>query len=224
MIRALIFDFDGLILDTEGPVFQSWQELYQKFGCVLDLATLAGYIGMSPGSIDLFTPLETCLGRPVDRLILEPQRERRELTLIAEQPIRPGVLAYLTRARQLGLLIGLASSSPCTWVTGHLERLDLIKFFDVIQAAEDVAHTKPDPSLYQTVLHNLGLRPDQAIAIEDSPNGILAARRAGLFCLAVPNPLTRQLSLDQASLQIDSLADLPLEALLEWANQVSIRS
>ena len=100
----------------------------------------------------------------------------------------------------------------------------MIKFFDVIQAAEDVAHTKPDPSLYQTVLHNLGLRPDQAIAIEDSPNGILAARRAGLFCLAVPNPLTRQLSLDQASLQIDSLADLPLDALLEWANQVSIRS
>jgi HAD superfamily hydrolase (TIGR01509 family) len=224
MIRALIFDFDGLILDTEGPVFQSWQELYQRFGCVLDLATWAGYIGMAPGTLDLFIPLEACLGCPVDRFSLEPQRERRELALILEQPIRPGVLTYLTRARQLGLLLGLASSSPCAWVTGHLERLDLLQFFDVIQAADDVAHTKPDPSLYQTVLHLMDLQPDQAIAIEDSPNGILAARRAGLYCLGVPNPLTRQLSLDQASLLIDSLADLPLEALLEFANQAPVGS
>jgi len=223
MIRALIFDFDGLILDTEGPVFQSWQELYQEFGCVLELATWAEYIGMSPGVVDLFLPLETCLGCPVDRLILEPLRERRELALIAEQSIRPGVLTYLTRAHQLGLMIGLASSSPCAWVTGHLERLDLLQFFDVIQAADDVARTKPDPSLYHTVLHCLGLLPDQAIAIEDSPNGILAARRAGLYCLAVPNHLTRQLSLDQANLQIDSLADLPLEELLDYANQVTFR-
>ena len=223
MIRALIFDFDGLSLDTEGPVFKSWQELYQEFGCVLDLATWAGYIGMSPGSIDLFIPLEACLGYPVDRLILEPQREARELALIDEQPIRPGVLTYLKHARKLGLMIGLASSSPCTWVTGHLERLNLLQFFDAIQAADDVTHTKPDPSLYQTVLHRLGLQSDQAIAIEDSPNGIQAARRAGLFCLAVPNYLTRQLSLDQANLQIDSLADLPLEALLEFANQVSVK-
>jgi HAD superfamily hydrolase (TIGR01509 family) len=221
MIRALIFDFDGLILDTEGPVFQSWQELYQEFGCVLDLATWADYIGMSPGAIDLYFPLEACLGYPVDRLSLEPQRERRELALISGQSIRPGVLKYLTRARQIGLKIGLASSSPCTWVTGHLERLDLLQFFDVIKAADDVARTKPDPSLYQTVLHCLGIQPDQAIAIEDSPNGILAARRAGLYCLAVPNHLTRQLPLDHANLQIDSLADLPLDALLEFANHVT---
>lgn len=224
MIRALIFDFDGLILDTEGPVFQSWQELYQEFGCALDLSNWAGYIGMSPGTVDLFIPLEACLGYPVDRSTLEPQRKKREMALIAEQPIRPGVLTYLTQARQLGLMVGLASSSPCAWVMGHLERLDLLQFFDVIQAADDVAHTKPDPSLYLTVLHNLGLGSDQAIAIEDSPNGILAARRAGLYCLAVPNPLTRQLSLDQASLQIDLLTDLPLEMLLDFANQVTVRS
>jgi HAD superfamily hydrolase (TIGR01509 family) len=224
MIRALIFDFDGLIVDTEGPVFQSWRELYQQFGCVLELDTWAGYIGMTPGSIDLYVPLEACLGYPVDRPTLEPQRKKRELELIAEQPVRPGVLTYLEGARQLGLKIGLASSSPCAWVTGHLERIDLLQFFDVIRAADDVAYAKPDPGLYLDVLHHLGLQPDQAIAIEDSPNGILAARRAGLYCLAVPNPLTRQLSLDQANLRIESLSELPLETLLELANPVHVRS
>lgn len=219
MIRALIFDFDGLILDTEEPVFQSWQELYQEFGCALELSTWAGYIGMSPEACDLFAPLEEYLGRPVDREKLGPGRTARELALIAEKPVQPGVLAYLNDACQMGFLIGLASSSSCAWVTEHLERLGLIHYFDAMLAAEDVERTKPDPSLYQTAMKRLGLLPDQAIAIEDSPNGILAARRAGLFCLAVPNPITRQLSLDQANLQVNSLADLSLEALLAIANQ-----
>jgi beta-phosphoglucomutase-like phosphatase (HAD superfamily) len=74
---------------------------------------------------------------------------------------------------------------------------------------------KPDPALYQAVVESFALQPQQAIALEDSPNGIAAAKRAGLFCVAVPNPLTRQLSLAHADLQVDSLADLPLEQLLE---------
>jgi HAD superfamily hydrolase (TIGR01509 family) len=179
---------------------------------------------MSPGTCDLFLPLEACLGKPVDRMALEPGRAARELALIAEQPIRPGVQSYLDSARQVGLSIGLASSSPCSWVTGHLDRLGLFHYFDVILAADDVKRAKPDPGLYVNVLNQLGLQPEEAIAIEDSPNGILAARQAGLFCLAVPNPLTRQLPLDQASLQVDSLVDLTLESLLAIANQTPART
>jgi beta-phosphoglucomutase-like phosphatase (HAD superfamily) len=114
----------------------------------------------------------------------------------------------------MGLKVGLASSSSCAWVTGHLERLGLLSFFDCICARDNVRLTKPDPALFELAVQRLGVEPCQAVAIEDSPNGILAAKRAGLYCLAVPNELTSQLSLDQADLRVDSLAELSLEQLL----------
>jgi HAD superfamily hydrolase (TIGR01509 family) len=125
---------------------------------------------------------------------------------------------YLQDARRLGLKIGLASSSSCAWVTGHLRRLGLLDYFDCICARDDVRLTKPDPQLYTLAASRLEVDPGEAVAIEDSPNGILAAKRAGLHCLAVPNELTRQLSLDQADLCVESLADFPLEKLLAALN------
>ena len=214
MIEALIFDFDGLILDTEGPVYQSWQELYQAQGGDLPLSTWADFIGTAEDTFDLFGNLEKQIGHPLDRIKLSPQRRWRELELVTMQPILPGVQAYIERARQLGLRLGLASSSDCGWVTGHLERLGLLPAFDCICASNDVQVTKPNPALYLSVLAGLNLQPDQVIALEDSPIGILAAKRAGLFCVAVPNSLTRQLSLDHADLLVTSLEDISLDDLI----------
>jgi beta-phosphoglucomutase-like phosphatase (HAD superfamily) len=115
----------------------------------------------------------------------------------------------------LGLKVGLASSSSCSWVNGHLERLGLRNYFDILRASDDVQCTKPDPDLYLAALGALGVRVDQAFAIEDSPNGALAAKRAGLFCVAVPNELTRRLSLDHADLRLESLTDMPFERLVQ---------
>jgi len=216
MIRALIFDFDGLILDTESPAFLSWQEIYQEYGCSLPLSTWATCIGTSD-AVDAFETLdylEAQLGRPVDRQAIRSKREQREMELVKREPILPGVEAYITEAKRLGLKLGLASSSSRDWVTEHLSRLSLRDCFDCIRCADDVTHTKPAPELYRAVLHALGVRAHEAIALEDSPNGILAAKRAGIFCVAVPNSLTRHLSLDQADLRLTSLADSPLEKLL----------
>ncbi|HEY6408189.1 MAG TPA: HAD-IA family hydrolase, partial [Ktedonobacteraceae bacterium] len=113
-----------------------------------------------------------------------------------------------------GLKIGVASSSGHEWVDSHLARLGLIDYFDSIKCYDDVKHTKPDPELYLAVLTALGVQGYQAIALEDSPNGVIAAQRAGIFCVAVPNPVTRQLSLDHADLYLSSLSDVPLEELL----------
>jgi HAD superfamily hydrolase (TIGR01509 family) len=131
-----------------------------------------------------------------------------------EKPIMPGVERYIDEALQNGLKLGIASSSSCAWVTGHLDRLGLLHNFTCIKAADDVDITKPDPALYQAALACLGVSSKQAIAIEDSPNGILAAKRAGLTCIAVPNPLTRQMDLKKADLQLTSLLDLSLDELL----------
>jgi HAD superfamily hydrolase (TIGR01509 family) len=219
VIKALIFDFDGLILETEGPTFQAWQEVFEEHGGSLPLEKWATIIGTSNNWFDPFGELEAQLGRPVDRPTIESRRKLREQALILAQPIQPGVQDTLHAARRLGLKVGLASSSSSRWIEEHLKRLGLRGDFDCLRTRDDVAHTKPDPELYLSVLQAFALPGEQAIALEDSPNGVLAARRAGLFCVAIPNELTRHLPLEHANLQINSLADWPLERLLNEASQ-----
>ena len=214
MIRAIIFDFDGLILDTEVPEFQAWQEIYRAHGCELPLATWVTAIGTSSDVFDPCAYLETQVGRAVDREAIRLRRRQRCAELLRAQPILPGVHSYLVGGKRLGLHLGVASSSSRAWVLGHLTALQLSAFFECIKCSDDVPRVKPDPALYQAALTALGLQADQAIALEDSPHGVAAAKRAGLYCVAVPNPLTRELSFAQADLQLNSLADLPLERLL----------
>jgi HAD superfamily hydrolase (TIGR01509 family) len=218
MIRALIFDFDGLLLETEGPSYQSWAEVYQSFGQSLPFLAWSRNIGTTRGDFDPRLELEKQLNETVDWEYVEPRRQASENALIEAQSVLPGVEAYLSDARRLGLKIGLASSSSCGWVVGHLTRLGLLDCFDCICAADDVERIKPDPELYLTVLYRLNVRADEAIALEDSPIGIRSAKGAGLFCVAVPNSLTSWLPLSEADLQLGSLADIPLEQLLNKIN------
>jgi HAD superfamily hydrolase (TIGR01509 family) len=213
-IKALVFDFDGLILDTEGPVFQSWHELFQDYGYNLTLDDWQVCIGSQEGTDFFFSNLGDKLDASFDMQVEAPKRLERELELIASQPLLPGVLEYIQQATELGLKLGIASSSPCKWVLGHLEERGIRHHFECVLAADDVSITKPDPSLYATALHCLEVSTHQAIAFEDSPNGVLAAKRAGIYCVAVPNPLTRQLQIEEADLQLNSLEELPLRELL----------
>lgn len=221
MIRALIFDFDGLVLDTESTEYQSYQEIYRSLGVELPLERWATGIGTTDAGYDPLVDLETLLGVALDRDSLQARQRQRNDELIAAQPVRPGVEEYLRDARRLGLKIGMASSSSCAWITGHLTRLGLLEYFDCVQGREDVRHSKPDPELYLNVLEKLGVSSTQAIVFEDSPNGILAARRAGIFCVAVPNAVTRRLPLDGADLHLESLADMPLEQLLKLRETIA---
>lgn len=213
-IRGLIFDFDGLILDTEMPAYQAWQEIYDEHGCEFPFSTWVVCIGGAGGQFDEYAYLETASGRVIDREALRSRRARRKLELTAVQCILPGVLDYIREAKRLGLKLGVASSSPRSWVEEHLARLGILKEFDSIICSEDAIRVKPDPELYLLALAALGLRPEEAIALEDSPNGITAAKGAGIFCVAVPNPVTRGLALDHAGLRLGSLKEMPLQALL----------
>jgi HAD superfamily hydrolase (TIGR01509 family) len=172
-------------------------------------------IGTYETQFDPWITLQELARGGLDGAAILPAREQRELELIAQQPVLPGVRQYLQEARQMGLKLGVASSSQRRWVDGYLESLGLKAFFDCVRCKEDVRVTKPDPALYLAVLNGLGIAPRQAIALEDSPNGILAARQAGLFCVAVPTPLTRSLDLNLANLVVNSLEDLPLKTLIE---------
>jgi len=221
MIQALIFDFDGLVLDTETQIFLSYQEIYRSLGVELSFERWAQGVGTTDASYDPLDDLEALLSGEVNRADLLKRQRQREAELIAAQPVRPGVVDYLKDARRLGLKIGMASSSSCAWITGHLSRLGLLEYFDCVQGRDDVQQSKPDPELYLNALEKLGVSNTQAIVFEDSPNGILAARRAGLFCVAVPNPVTLRMPLDGADLRLESLADLPLEQLLKMHDKIA---
>ncbi len=171
-------------------------------------------IGRGASYFDPYQELVAKLGHDLDRETVLNRRRARHLEMVAELEILPGVRDAVAEAKRLGLRLGVASSSSRSWVTGHLERLGL-DGFDCVRCRDDVTHTKPDPELYLAVCACLGVAPGHAIALEDSANGIAAAKAAGMRCVAIPNPMTAGLDLSAADLRLDSLADLPVAELLE---------
>lgn len=217
-IRALIFDFDGTLLDTESPDMLAWQAVFEEHQVSLSLDLWYQNIGRAPGSFDVYAHLEALIERPVVRDAVHGRYRARFLELLALETPREGVDRWLADARDRGLDLAIASSSPRSWVTGHLEALGLLDRFRVIRCRDDVVHAKPAPDLFLAALDGLGVRADEAIAIEDSPNGSAAAKAAGLYVIAVPNAVTRNLRFSHADLVLDSLAALDLADALALAS------
>ncbi len=210
----LIFDFDGLILDTETAAFQAWTEIYKSHGTELLLSEWAVCIGTSNHAFDVYAHLESRVGKSLDREELKHRYGKRTKELVQDLKPRPGVVEYLNEAYNQRIALALASSSHQDWVMGHLSRLDLADRFHSIRCADDVEHVKPHPELYQLTLTTMGVKPHRALAFEDSPNGVKAANAAGVFCVAVPNSVTRNLPLDHADDRLESMSDISLRDLL----------
>lgn len=213
MIRAIVFDFDGLILDTEGPVYRSWLEVYEAHGEELPFERWVQIVGSTTTGFHPQHHLEERLGRLLPKEVLD-RRIGRRTELVLAQKLLPGVMQHLDQAKALGLKVGVASSSTAEWVRGHLARLGILERFDCLRCRDDVANAKPEPDLYIAVLECLGVTAAEAIAIEDSPNGVTAAKRAGLRCVAIPNSITAKLDLSDADVLLHSLAEITLADLL----------
>jgi HAD superfamily hydrolase (TIGR01509 family) len=214
-IRAFLFDFDGLILDTETASRAGWEWLYREHGFDLPEEKWATLIGTIGAPWEPMRHLEELVGEPLDAEALNERRRAHELSLLDTEELRPGILEYLEEAERRGLKRAIVSSSSTRWIDTHLARLERTVGWDAIVAANhDVARAKPRPDLYLEACELLEVAPAQAIAFEDSPNGVRAARAAGIFCVAIPNEVTRTLGLEEADLVLDSLADLPPAELL----------
>jgi len=208
-----VFDFDGLILDTEEPVYRSWVEVYEAHGEELPFERWVEIVGSTTIGFHPQHHLEERLGRALPKEVLERRISRRTELVLAKQ-LLPGVVQRIDEAKALGLKLGVASSSTADWVRGHLARLGILERFDCVSCRDDVANVKPAPDLYVAVLACLGVPPWEAVAIEDSPHGVTAAKRAGMWCVAIPNSITASLDLSHADLLRGSLGDVTLPDLL----------
>ena len=211
MIRALIFDFDGLILDTESSLIGAYEDVHAAHGRPFDREHFLRSVGHADYAFDPWHAFD----KRADRAALEAQRRDRNRERDTTLPILPGVLALLDGARAQSLKVGLASNSLHDHCERHLTRIGLIDRFDFIGCREDVPSPKPQPDLYRLVLNRFGLRPHEAIAFEDSHTGSLAAKRAGLWVIAVPNPSTRHHDFSHVTRVVPSLASLSLDELMK---------
>jgi HAD superfamily hydrolase (TIGR01509 family) len=210
-LRALVFDFDGLILDTEWSAYSTAAAVWQEHGIELDLKVWQTVIGTAE-HVHWSEMLEADLGRPIDREAVIPVRQAQHHAEVEAMDLFPGVVDLLTAATLAGLDLAVASSSPHDWVDGHLERRGLAAHFQTTVCREDVKTTKPDPALYEEAMRRLEVDPTDAVALEDSHNGVLAARTAGMKVIAVPNRVTTGQDFTEATLVIDTLeaATIPL--------------
>ena len=215
-VGGLVFDFDGLILDTESCTYETTAGIFAEHGQTLDLAWWHSIIGTAhhPHWSEV---LADRLGRPVDRAALVARREARRLELLGALPPCAGVVELLDDAAAEGIPTAVASSSGLDWVDGHLERLGLRSGFAAVVTRDDLggvdARTKPAPDLFLLAAERLGVEPGHCVAFEDSPNGVAAARAAGMVVVAVPGPMTAGLDMSAADLVVPSLADIDLAAL-----------
>jgi HAD superfamily hydrolase (TIGR01509 family) len=210
MIRALIFDFDGLILDTETALIEAYGDVHREDGRPFDRPLFARSVGHADYAFDPWREF----GPGADRARLEERRQAFNRRRNEEQAVLPGVVRLIDEGRAASMKIGLASNSGRPHVEGHLQRLGLLSRFDFIACRGDVPSPKPEPDLYRLVLNRFGLRGGEAIAFEDSNTGTLAAKRAGAWVVAVPNPSTGHHDFSHVDLEVASLGDCRLASLI----------
>ncbi len=213
-VKALIFDFDGLILDTESPIYFAIRDVYQEYGFDLPMDEYTYCIGSYEDTNHFLRKLEAKIQKPLDIELLNEQINTKMLKMINTASALPGVVNLLEQAKRLGLTCIIASSSDFNWVENHLQRLEIRHYFSHLCTSDDVQKVKPEPDLFLLALERGKIAADEAIIFEDSSNGIIAAYRAGIFRIAIPNPMTAALDFSKANLILNRIDDHPLPELL----------
>lgn len=214
LIKAAIFDFDGLLIDTETVWFYAFKEVLQEdYGLDLSLEQFAKVIGTHDAVLDAW--IQENAKTLVDLDIMKRKARERFEEKMGSPVLRDGVQEYLDACQSLGLKIALASSSKREWIDRFTKQLEIDGFFDVINTRDNVANVKPDPELYLKTINDLAITPEEAIVFEDSLNGFTAAKTAGLKCVVVTNPVTAHLPFSGYELLLQSMAETRLEDIVK---------
>jgi HAD superfamily hydrolase (TIGR01509 family) len=210
----VLFDFDGTLWDSEAAVFEVFRELYRHHGHDLPVETWAAAIG-TVGGFDPYATLQHLVAGALDLAAVEAQTEDRIAAAAAGVPLRPGIEAFLDDVDRAGLPRAIVSSDTTEWVMTHLRRLRRVEGWAAIVCADGARErAKPSPALYVEALQLVGVSEADAIAFEDSPNGIRAAKAAGIACVCVPNALTAELDLSGADARFQTFEGLHLREVV----------
>jgi HAD superfamily hydrolase (TIGR01509 family) len=218
VIRALLFDFDGVVVDTELATYQAWRDVYAEHGVDLALEDWLPAVGTgssTSGAFDAVAHLEQLIGSPVDREALISRRTRRKAELYERAPLLAGVRERLAEAESLGLETAIVTRNRDDRVTRQCAVVGLDHRWDALVCANEEP-TRDKSELYRLAVETLGVLPSEALAFEDSPSGVEAAKRAGVRCVAVPNEITRSAAFEGADLVLRSLAEQPLTEILRF--------
>ncbi len=215
MMDAIIFDFDGLVLETEQPLYETWRGVYIEHGHDLPVQDWIAQMGRPAYTENTVAKLNRLVGGSLDTDAVVADYKRRLDEVIARQPVLPGVVEVLRDAEALGLGLAVASGSSRRWVVGHLDRLSLTKRFSHVTTNEDTTAHKPDPAPFLHAAAALDVKPARTMVLEDSENGIASAKAAGMFAVAIPSVLTRPMPFDHADLRLDSLDQMPLAEVIQ---------
>ena len=206
---AVLFDFDGVLVDTEWAIYDAWHRLFREHGHPLPLETYNQCIGSDFATWSPKDHLEELTGQSFDWHQLDPDRQRQiEADLAASGPM-PGVVGALEALARAGLPLAVVSSSSHRWVDGWLARLGLASFFATTVCRGDAPRIKPAPDLFLEAARRLGVKPADCLVIEDSLNGLRAARSAGMRVWIVPNRVTACLEFPGAEAVLPSLEEFP---------------
>ncbi|HEX7994156.1 MAG TPA: HAD-IA family hydrolase [Streptosporangiaceae bacterium] len=210
----MVFDFDGLLMDTESTSFESWRYEWQQWGLTLEQATFFADHG---GDVTehRHAMLAAAVGGSFDGELSRRRRVDFREQLHASLDLLPGLRAWLDEARRKGIRLAIASSSPSDWVMGHLRRVGAEREFEIWACGNEVATAKPAPDVYLLALDRLGITGDEAVAVEDTPHGVAAAKAAGMACIAIPNPFAASARFAAADLVLASAIQLSLSEALQ---------
>lgn len=212
-MRALIFDFDGLIVDTESAIYEAWRDLYLAHGHDLPLPTYVQCVGSVFGHYDPMAALESLLGGPVDWDTHLPMKDAKIRSGQEGLDTMPGIRPLLAEARAAGIPCVVASSSQRSHVEGWLLRTGIRDQFDFVRSRDDVERAKPFPDLFLSAAAGLELAPADCLVLEDSANGLRASLAAGVPCVIVPSPVTAGSDFTGAAAILKTLEGVGLETL-----------
>ena len=207
-LRALLFDFDGLIVDTEWPIYQAWCQTFRDYGHSLSLETFNQCIGTNFDTWSPKTHLEELTGTRIDWDPLDCARQSSIEKNLEGAPAMPGIPESVHAGRKSGFKLGVVSSSSHRWVDGWLQRIGLFDQFNLTVCRDDAPRIKPAPDLYLEAARQLDLNPGSCLVVEDSVNGIKAAKAAGMPSVAIPNRVTACCDFSLADHVLSSASDL----------------
>lgn len=211
-LDAVVLDFDGTIFDSETPIFVASAAALAEMDLHLTIEGWATVVGH--GEDDSYAAMCTAVGAVFDRDEFQARYDAQDRSWRDTLPALPGVRELVAELTGAGVPLGIASSSPASWVEHHLDRLGLREAFAVVATRDRVGgRSKPDPASYRYAVEHLGADPARSVAIEDSRPGILAALGAGLTVVAVPSEITVHTDLSDAHHTVASLADVDRERL-----------